>query len=148
MTLFIAPQYTASFSQEPHVGYWLTKKFYQWKIDGVVNPRMFGRDKPDDRASYANLWHAHIIPSKKEEQDQWVLDANKGVDPYDLTSDRFILYAKHEDTKSFLLLKYYKDPGAHESLKGYFGNFHDNFNWALQIPEGTTTYPASLEKSA
>lgn len=108
---------------------------------------MFGRDKPDERPGYENLWHAHIIPSAKTEQDQWILDSRK-FDPYYLTSDRFLLYAKHEESNSYLLLKYYKDPGAHKNLTGYFGKTQDNFTWALQLPTGCRVYPPGSQESA
>lgn len=149
MTLFITPQYTASFSQEPHVGEWLLRKFYQWKIEGSNNPPMFGRDKVDERPGYENLWHTHIIPSAKEEQEQWLRDA-KTNDKYYLTSDRFLLYAQHQESNSFLLIRYYKDttPGGHKGLTGYYGKAQDNFSWALQVPDGCTVFPPGSIKTA
>lgn len=111
---------------------------------------MFGRDKQDERPGYENLWHTHIIPSVSEDQTKWLLDAKKNVDPFYLTSDRFLLYAKHQTSNSYLLIRYYKDttPGGHQSLAGYYGKVQDNFTWGLQVPAGCSVYPPGAIKTA
>lgn len=144
MNLFVTPEFKAAFSQQPPVGDWVIRKFYEWKSSGKTVPAVFGRDEADTRPNFSNLRHVHVMPSDPLEQVKWMRKAVAGVDSFNLTSDRFVLYAKHDISPSYLLIDYYIDPGAHGRLSKYYGDVQDNFAWSAKLPPGCFRFP--LEK--
>lgn len=94
--------------------------------------------------------HAHVVPTKPEDLLVWMQKALRKTDPYYMTSNRFVLYAKHESTPSYLLIDHYidQDPGAHERLTKYYGDVQDPFTWAMKLPENCITYVPPIKKSA
>ena len=109
MNLFVTQEFKASFTQQPQIGDWVIRKFYEWKCSGSNTPIIFGRDEADTRPNFQNLIHAHVIPTRPEALAVWMEKALRGVDAYYMTSNRFVLYAKHESTPSYLLIDHYID---------------------------------------
>lgn len=151
MTLFITPQFQSSFTQSPKTGEWVIRKFYDWKFSGGTNPVIFGRDEKDARPNFDNLKHVHVMPSAPADQLKWLQKA-KTSNTYDLTSDRFVLYAEydHQTIQSYLLIDYYIDatPGGHAKLSKYYGTVQNQFTWARTVPAGCAVYPSPVKKIA
>lgn len=131
----------------------MIRKFYDWKYSGSTNPVVFGRDEKDTRPNFDNLMHVHVMPSLPAEQMQWLLKAkDPKTRPFDLTSNRFLLYAQYEHPtiQSYLLIDYYIDgnPGGHVKLTKYYDTVQDRFTWAQTVPPGCTVYPNPVQKSA
>lgn len=136
MQLFATYQFKAAFSQQPQVGVWVERKFFDWKSSGQNNPVIFGRDVADLRPNFQNLRHVHIVPSRQDDLVNWLRKAkHPSYTTYDLTSDRFVLYAEHA-SGDCLLIDYFTDPGAHMRLTKYYGDVQDNFVWDLKLPLG------------
>lgn len=91
-----------------------------------------------------------MIPTRPEDIKKWLSKANSGAAAFDMTSNRFVLYAKHESSPSFLLIDHYidRDPGAHERLTKYYGDVQDNFTWAKKVPDSCIEYIPEIKKSA
>lgn len=150
MQLFVTEQFRASFKAQPQVGNWTIRKFYEWKCSGSNAPVIFGRDERDTRPNFRNLIHAHMIPTQSEEVIKWMKKAVAGATAFDMTSNRFVLYAKHEASPSFLLIDHFidQDPGAHYRLTKYFGEVQDPFTWAMKTPPLCTEYIPEIKKTA